>query len=192
MIQLRTPHPPSRSRATGAAGAAAALAVALLLAAAGCSSSTPSATTDTSAASPSTTATTASPGGTGSTLATIPAGTATVDVGTTDLGDVLVDLSGHTLYVFTADGPGSPSCVDASCTKVWPPLTGSGIAVGTGVPAKPGEFKLVPRPDGTQQLTVNGQPLYTFSGDAGPGDTAGQGIGGTRFVVGTDGTAIKG
>jgi predicted lipoprotein with Yx(FWY)xxD motif len=105
---------------------------------------------------------------------------------------VLVDLTGRTLYVFTADAAGTPSCVDTSCTKVWPPLTGTAIAVGTGVPAKSGEFKLVPRPDGTSQLTVYGQPLYTYSGDAGPGQTNGQGVGDKWFVVGLDGQPIKG
>ncbi len=140
----------------------------------------------------STTTTSGAPDGTGSTLASIPSGTATVDVGTTDLGQVLVDLTGRTLYVFTADAPGAPSCVDESCTKVWPPLTGTAIAVGTGVPTGSGEFKLVPRTDGTSQLTVYGQPLYTYSGDAGPGQTNGQGVGNKWFVVGLDGQPIKG
>ena len=111
-------------------------------------------------------------------------------MGSTDLGQVLVDLTGHTLYVFTKDTGGSSTCVDESCAKVWPALTGSGIAVGAGVPAQPGEFKLVPRPDGTSQVAVNGQPLYTYSGDAGPGQANGQGVGGTWFVVGTDGRPI--
>ena len=158
----------------------------------GCSSSKPSAGKDTGASTELTTSTTtAPPGGTGSTMASIPSGTATVDVGTTDLGQVLVDLTGHTLYVFTADAPGTPSCVDDSCTKAWPPLTGTGIAVGAGVPTTSGEFKLVPRPDGSSQLTVNGQPLYTYSGDAGPSQANGQGVGGTWWVVGLDGQPIK-
>ena len=84
----------------------------------------------------------------GSTVATIPSGTATVDVGTTDLGQVLVDLSGHTLYVFTADAAGTPTCVDDSCTKVWPPLTGTGIAVGGGVPTSRASSSWCPDPTG--------------------------------------------
>ena len=158
----------------------------------GCGSSKPPANQDVGANTERTTTTTSAPVGTGSTLATIPTGTATVDVGSTDVGQVLVDLTGHTLYVSTTDAPGSSSCVDDSCTKVWPPLTGTAIAVGTGVPAKSGEFKLVPRPDGTSQLTVNGQPLYTYSGDAGPGETKGQGVGGSWWVVGLDGQPIRG
>jgi predicted lipoprotein with Yx(FWY)xxD motif len=181
-------HRPGRSALrTTAIG----LGVVLVLSLGACSSSKPDAGTSGGAAStgPSTT-TPAAPGGTGSTLASIPSGTATVDVGSTDLGQVLVDLTGHTLYVFTSDTAGTPTCVDESCTKVWPPLTGSGIAVGNGVPAQPGEFKLVPRPDGTKQLTVNGRPLYTYSGDAGPGETKGQGVNGTWFAVGVDGQPL--
>ncbi len=192
MISNRSPRRRHRPAArTTAIGLGVALALALALTVSACGSSKPSADDGTASTLPSTT-TTAASGDTGSTLATIPSGTATVDVGTTDLGQVLVDLTGHTLYVFTADTKGTPTCVDESCAKVWPPLTGSSIAVGSGVPTQPGEFKLVARPDGTSQLTVNGQPLYTYSGDAGPGETKGQGVGGHWFVVGADGQPITG
>jgi len=169
---------------------AAVTAIAIVVTLSACSSSKPDGKAlpvDTTTSSSTTTST----AGSGSTLASIPSDTATVDVGNTDLGQVLVDLTGHTLYVFTADTTATPTCVDASCTAVWPPLTGTGIAVGTGVPTTSGEFKLVPRPDGTSQVTVNGQPLYTYSGDASPGATKGQGVGGQWFVVGLDGQPIK-
>ena len=139
----------------------------------------------------SSTTTSTMPPGTGSTLATIPSGTATVDVASTDLGQVLVDLSGHTLYVFTADAAGAPTCVDDSCTKVWPPLTGSAIAVGV---RRADDRRRVQAgaPTGRHQpASVHGRPLYTYSGDATPGETKGQGIGGTWFVVGADGQPIQ-
>lgn len=184
-------RPPARSR-SGRRGLATLAVAALALAAlAGCSSSKSPSTEDASSGTELTTTTTG-PGGTGSTLASIPSGTATVDVGTTDLGQVLVDLTGRTLYVFTDDAAGSPTCVDESCTKVWPPLTGTAIAVGTGVPTTSGEFKLVPRPDGASQLTIYGRPLYTYSGDAGPGQVNGQGVGEKWFVVGLDGQPVQG
>ena len=41
----------------------------------------------------------------------------------------------------------------------------------------------IKRPDGTTQVTYNGMPLYYFSGDANPGDTNGQGIGGVWFAA---------
>jgi predicted lipoprotein with Yx(FWY)xxD motif len=33
----------------------------------------------------------------------------------------------------------------------------------------------IQRPDGSNQITFNGHPLYYYSGDTGPGQTAGQG-----------------
>jgi predicted lipoprotein with Yx(FWY)xxD motif len=165
--------------------------LAVVLGLAGACSSSSSDSNDAASGDASETSTTTSPPGGGTTLGSIPSGTATVDVGTTDLGQVLVDLTGRTLYVFLADSAGTPTCVDESCTEVWPPLVGSAIAVGAGVPTQPGEFKLVARPDGTQQLSVDGQPLYTYSGDALPGETKGQGVGGQWFVVGLDGQPIR-
>ena len=49
----------------------------------------------------------------------------------------------------------------------------------------------ITRADGTTQLAINGQPLYTYAGDAAPGDTQGQGSNQVWWVVGADGTAIK-
>ena len=39
------------------------------------------------------------------------------------------------------------------------------------------------RPDGTRQVTFEGMPLYRFSGDTKSGETNGQGVDGTWFVV---------
>ena len=47
------------------------------------------------------------------------------------------------------------------------------------------------RADGSAQLTLGGWPLYTFSGDARPGDRNGQGSGGVWFVIGADGQLIE-
>ena len=163
-----------------------------LIALAGCSSSsnssTPSVTTPSTIPS---TSSTGSTGSTGSTLDKIPSGTATVDNATTALGTVLVDGTGFVLYVFTPDGIGPPTCVD-TCATAWPPVTGTGIAVATGIPVTPGQFKLVARPDGATQLTANGHPLYRYSGDTKPGETNGQGLGNQWYVAGTDGNPIKG
>ena len=40
-------------------------------------------------------------------------------------------------------------------------------------------------------MTVDGWPLYFFSGDSAPGDTNGQGVGDVWYVVGPDGAAIE-
>ncbi|MEJ8669829.1 hypothetical protein WKI71_19565 [Streptomyces sp. MS1.AVA.1] len=46
---------------------------------------------------------------------------------------------------------------------------------------------VVKRDDGNLQVTVGGWPVYRFSKDLGPGDTNGQGVGGTWFGVTPDG-----
>jgi len=39
------------------------------------------------------------------------------------------------------------------------------------------------RADGKKQITWNGMPLYTYSQDAKPGETGGNGVGGVWQVV---------
>ena len=43
-----------------------------------------------------------------------------------ELGKILVDGSGRTLYLFEADKEGSSTCYDR-CAQVWPPLTTLGF-----------------------------------------------------------------
>ena len=52
--------------------------------------------------------------------ATPAAGASTVATAETSLGTVLVDANGRTLYAFTPDTDGEPTCVD-SCADAWPP-----------------------------------------------------------------------
>jgi predicted lipoprotein with Yx(FWY)xxD motif len=106
----------------------------------------------------------------------------------TDLGTILVDAEGFTLYVFTNDTGGESSCYD-DCAATWPPVPGD-AAIGSGVDA--GIFGTTARTDGTEQLTVNDQPLYRYAPDASPGDTTGQAVGEVWFVVGADGAMIGG
>ena len=46
------------------------------------------------------------------------------------------------------------------------------------------------RPDGLKQQTIDCWPIYTFAGDTKPGDTNGQGVGGTWYVVSPDGKPV--
>jgi predicted lipoprotein with Yx(FWY)xxD motif len=100
------------------------------------------------------------------------------------LGLVLVDQSGMTLYRFSPDGTGQPTCT-GSCAAAWPPLTvpaGTTHVAGTaGVSSS--DLGTVLRPGGALQVSYKGMPLYRFSDDAAPGDTKGQGVAGTWFVV---------
>jgi predicted lipoprotein with Yx(FWY)xxD motif len=100
-----------------------------------------------------------------------------------DLGEVLTDGSGMTLYVFTADNANKSNCAGA-CASNWPPLIFSGnIIAQSGIP---GALGAILRPDNSTQATYNGMPLYRYSADNSPGDANGQGYGGRWFVAQTD------
>jgi predicted lipoprotein with Yx(FWY)xxD motif len=103
-----------------------------------------------------------------------------------DLGELLVDTEGRTLYVFLNDSPGTSEC-DGDCATNWPAALaeGAALAAGDGVSA---ELGIIERDDGTQQLTLDGWPLYRYAGDAAPGDATGEGVGGVWFVARPDGS----
>src|SRR5215212_5251299 len=103
-------------------------------------------------------------------------------------GKILADGQGRTLYIFTKDANGTSNCADA-CAKAWPPATATGTP--TAASGITGALSTIKRADGTTQLAIAGQPLYTYAGDAAPGDTQGQGSNQVWWVVGADGAAIK-
>jgi len=97
-----------------------------------------------------------------------------------DLGTILTDPDGNTLYIFANDTPGESVCYD-QCATNWPPfIAEEPLSLPDGVP---GELGLIERTDGTMQVTYNDQPLYFFIGDEQPGDTNGQNVGEIWFVV---------
>jgi predicted lipoprotein with Yx(FWY)xxD motif len=106
--------------------------------------------------------------------ATKTASSTTVAVANSNLGNVLVDAQGRTLYQFGAD-MGTTSACSGACARNWPPLLASGTAT-VGKSAKASLLGSSTRPDGKQQVTYNGHPLYLFSGDQKAGDTNGQGV----------------
>jgi predicted lipoprotein with Yx(FWY)xxD motif len=111
----------------------------------------------------------------------------TVATADTDLGTILVDDEGSTLYLFMPDAQGASMCVD-TCAATWPALVGPATA-GDGVDE--GLLGTADRPDdGSTQATYNGWPLYHFANDTAPGDTNGQGIGDVWFVVAPDGNPV--
>ncbi len=130
----------------------------------------------------------APPTGTSGGSATVEATSVSTD------GTVLVNGSGLTLYLLTADKPNHPTCTSAPCPSTWYPLLlpGGGSATA-GMGAKSSLLGTATTPSGTQ-VTYKGWPLYTYSGDTGPGQAAGEGIssfGGTWYVVDPSGTAVK-
>lgn len=113
---------------------------------------------------------------------------ATVSVAEGDLGDILVDGEGRTLYVFSKDEPDTSTCVD-DCAENWPPLEAPDeLVAGEGTDEE--LLGTITRDDGTSQVTYASMPLYLYAGDAAPGETNGQGVGDVWYVVGPDGAAI--
>jgi predicted lipoprotein with Yx(FWY)xxD motif len=46
----------------------------------------------------------------------------------------------------------------------------------TASPGVPGQVAAIKRTDGTEQLTYNGHPLYTYIGDTAPGQAKGNNL----------------
>ncbi len=122
--------------------------------------------------------------------AAMPSGPAHVGLGkNAALGSFLVDDKGMTLYLFTKDSPNTSACY-GKCASFWPPLLTSGTPVGaSGLDAS--KFGTTTRTDGTVQATYNGWPLYYFAKDKQAGDTNGQKVGGTWFVISPSGDPVK-
>ena len=105
------------------------------------------------------------------------------------LGTILTDASGRTLYLFTVDERDKSDCL-GGCALAWPPL----LTVGdpTADEGIAGErLSSVTRDDGSVQVTYNGWPLYYFAPDRGPGDARGQNSGDLWYVVSTYGGPIQ-
>ena len=115
---------------------------------------------------------------------------AVVAVGETSLGEALVDGNGLTLYGFTNDADGLPTCADA-CADAWPPILVDSAELPAGL--DPEVFSVVEGIEpGTFHLKAGKWPLYLFAGDAAPGDVNGQGSGDVWFVADPSGGLITG
>jgi predicted lipoprotein with Yx(FWY)xxD motif len=120
-----------------------------------------------------------------------------------ELGRILTDVDGFTLYTFAQDSDGQSNCF-GDCEMVWPPaavseVTAMQIPAGEagGPSGATGEVDTIFRPDattdpdarqdeittGTYQLTYDGMPLYRYALDSGPGDATGHEVGGNWFVA---------
>ncbi|MFE7775802.1 hypothetical protein ACFU5O_18245 [Streptomyces sp. NPDC057445] len=109
------------------------------------------------------------------------------------LDPVVVNGAGFTLYRFDKDtaNPSKSNC-NGDCATTWPPVV---VAPGGRIfidGVKKSDVGVVKRDDGNLQVTVGGWPVYRFSKDLKPGDTNGQGVGGTWFGVTPDGKKAGG
>jgi predicted lipoprotein with Yx(FWY)xxD motif len=118
---------------------------------------------------------------------------AIVGLANRDLGEVLVDSQGRTLYLFDKDRGTTSSCT-GGCAAAWPPLRAAGqpsAANGTDGAL----LGTTTRSDGGPQVTYNGHPLYLYFLDQKPGDTNGQGVnafGASWFAITPAGTQVSG
>jgi predicted lipoprotein with Yx(FWY)xxD motif len=97
-----------------------------------------------------------------------------VSLADVDGTDVLADSGGKTLYTAAVEKGGNIRCVGA-CTSFWHPLLGSSADAKKAGGELSANLGVVRRPDGQQQLTFDGLPLYTFA-EEGAGKLDGDGF----------------
>ncbi|MEU7057298.1 SCO0930 family lipoprotein [Streptomyces sp. NPDC046197] len=126
------------------------------------------------------------PDGKKASLASLPG----LSVKKTELGDIVVDKNGMTVYRFLKDQawPKPVSACTGSCLDKWPAVAPVAPEDTKGVQKK--GLMGFTRPDGPKQMTVDCWPIYTFSGDKVPGDINGQGVGGTWYAVSPEGKPV--
>jgi predicted lipoprotein with Yx(FWY)xxD motif len=110
----------------------------------------------------------------------------------TSLGTVLVDGEGRTLYEFAGD-PQNKSVCTGACAQNWR-FVPAPSPLPAFMPGVLGALGSMARPEGTQQLTIAGHPVYTFAGDVAAGQTNGQGKvvdGNVWSAVSTTGTPVQ-
>ncbi|PNI09255.1 hypothetical protein CXX84_08020 [Arthrobacter sp. AFG7.2] len=117
---------------------------------------------------------------------------AAVDLKTasSDAGTIVVDGEGMSVYFFTKDvkDSGTSACMDA-CLAAWPPVTTT--ADEPRVEGVTGTVGTITTPDGAQQVTLNGLPLYYFAKDTKAGDTLGQGVNDAWYLADPSGEMIR-
>jgi len=102
-------------------------------------------------------------------LAKLPAG---MTFQTSDLGQVVADNKGNTLYTLTESPNRQTVCDDACISANWRPM----VAPAAGLRPGPG-WSVVARPDGLLQWTYKTKPIFLYVGDKKPGDIRGDRFG---------------
>ena len=112
-----------------------------------------------------------------------------LQVSDSSLGKIVTDTAGMTVYMFDKDAQGSgTSACSGGCLSAWPPVPASSATPSfAGIT---GDLGSITATDGTQQLTLNGWPLYYYAEDTAAGDVTGQGSGGIWWVLDASGTPV--
>ena len=96
-----------------------------------------------------------------------------------------VDAKGMTLYTWDKDEMGVASNCYDKCAENWPPLL---VPADTAVD---GDWSLMDRKDSDMKIVAyKGWPLYLWIKDTKPGDTTGDGVGGTWHAAVESGGAM--
>jgi predicted lipoprotein with Yx(FWY)xxD motif len=115
-----------------------------------------------------------------------------VKIGSSNLGRILVDSHGKTLYLWAHDKGRKSTCY-GDCAAYWPPLLTRGKPLArTG--ARAGLLGTTRRNDGRMQVTYAGHPLYYFVQDTRAGQTKGEGLtgfGGRWDPLSSAGRAVR-
>lgn len=103
------------------------------------------------------------------------------------VGPVVADREHYTLYLNTEDSSSKSTCLEPECTLVWPPL----LAAGGKFEAPELDQKLLgtmKRPDGTEQVTIGGHPVYRYVDDEQAGDATGHGRDDRWYAIAPNGS----
>ncbi len=105
-----------------------------------------------------------------------------------DLGNLLTDGAGNTLYFFTRDAEAGVSSCNGGCANAWPIFYLENPVVGNGLDST--DFSTISRDDGSLQTAYKGWPLYYYQNDSTPGDIQGEGVNDVWFVAKPDYTIM--
>jgi predicted lipoprotein with Yx(FWY)xxD motif len=124
-----------------------------------------------------------------------PAAAVTFTVRSTPAGVVLANAMGRTLYWYAKDVPGAAPACAAACLAQWPADLGhpapASVSLAYGASVYTVRIGSVTDAAGATQVTLNGHPLYTFAGDAAPGQANGNGADGVWHVIGVAPGAVS-
>lgn len=97
-----------------------------------------------------------------------------------DFGPMLVNKSGMTLYFNSEDGNMESNC-SGECAAEYIPFSSESLTIGSYISKT--ALAVFTRSDGSSQVSFNGKPLYTFSGDISAGDVNGVTEDGVWFIA---------
>jgi len=103
------------------------------------------------------------------------------------LGSIITDANGKTLYFFSNDANGQSAC-SGGCVTTWPIFYVDALNLPAGLAAS--DFGTITRSDNKPQTTYKGWPLYYYNKDSVAGDKKGEAVAGKWFTAKPDYTVM--